>query len=130
MSPFSVCERNNEAGDLADFICDYGNLPAVVRIGHKETSQCTVCGKLPGVEENLLAVCGYGSGDDRGVYGGKSREEETGEKVQSVFCGGKIRRDSECGGSRRKREQKEAIGLTYEKRYAKILRKVCELYAF
>ncbi len=41
-----------------------------------------MCGKLPGFEEDLLAVRGYGGGNDCGVYGGKSREEETGEKVQ------------------------------------------------
>ena len=81
MSSFLVCQRSYETCNVTDFICHYGNLPAVVRTGHKETSQCALRGKLPGVEENLLAVCGYGGGNDRGVYGGKRREAEIREKV-------------------------------------------------
>ena len=81
MSSFSFRKRDNKAGNFTSAVCDYGDVPVVVRIGHKEASQCAVRGKLPGVEKDLLAVCGYGSGDDSGVYGGKSRKAETGEMV-------------------------------------------------
>ena len=88
MSSFSVRKRNNEAGDATGVVCNHRDLPAVVWSGHKKTSQCEMCGKLPGVKENLLAVCGYGSGDDCGIYGGESRKEEIREKVSQKFCGG------------------------------------------
>ena len=81
MSSLPFCKRGNETCNVTDFICYDGNIPFIVRTGHKETSQFAVRGKLPGVEENLLAVRGTGGGNDRGVYGGKSREEETWEKI-------------------------------------------------
>ena len=81
VSSFSFCKRSSKTSDVTGVVCYYGDLPAVVRTGHKEASQCKVCGKLPGVKENLLALCGYGGRDDCGVYGGKSGKEETWKTV-------------------------------------------------
>lgn len=64
MSSLPFCKRGNETGNVTDFICNDGNIPVVIRTGYKETSQPAVCGKLPGVKEDLLEVRGTGGGND------------------------------------------------------------------
>ena len=103
MPSFSFRKRSNETGNTADIVCDHGNLPAVVWAGHKEASQCKVCGKLPGIKENSLALRGHGGGNDRGVYGGKSRKKKVGKKILPELCG-----------------RRGPLGLNFGKRYATI----------
>lgn len=76
MPSFPFRKRINEAGDITGVVCYHRDLPAVIRTGYKETSEFKVCEKLSGFEKDLLAVCEYGGGDDRGIYAGKSRKTE------------------------------------------------------
>ena len=88
MPSLSFREGDAKADDITALICNYSDLPAVVRIGHKEASQCALCGKLSGVKENLLALCGYGCRDDCGIYRGESGKTKVGEAVSQKLCGG------------------------------------------